>query len=208
MPAICGTSAVHYDRIHARLLEQHDVLRERCREVRIAHGMAAEFDDHRLPAVALHIGQRFRKDARLRLGCRWRRRGRLRRCRSWLVGALPSLRPFRCPDAPAIGRRTALIAARQPRSTEFARDYGSVLAQDLLYGAMMPPGLSGRVAGNLHKHPETAVEHSGPCDRPLALFRAVTGELLMPQPFADAVQVDSHVVHPWRKPRAGAWICA
>src|SRR5688572_1986638 len=91
---------------------------------------------------------------------------------------------FQVPYATRGGRRTALIAARQRRSTKFAHEYGFVLAQELLHGAMIPPALSGRVPGSLHKHPAAAVEHSGPCNRP-GCSCAATGEVLMPQPFAD-----------------------
>ena len=61
-------AAVHDDRVHARLLEQHDVLREGRGQVGVAHGVAAELDDHGLLVVALHVRQGFGQDARLLQG--------------------------------------------------------------------------------------------------------------------------------------------
>ena len=47
-------------------LQQHDVFGKILRQCRIAHGMAAVFDDEDLARIALQIGQRF--DQRFRLG--------------------------------------------------------------------------------------------------------------------------------------------
>ena len=58
-------AAMHDDRVDAGLLEQRDVAREGLAERGVAHGMAAIFHDHCLVLVALHIGQRFGKQARL-----------------------------------------------------------------------------------------------------------------------------------------------
>ena len=55
---------MHYHRIHPDQLEQHDVLSEGSRQLGLAHGVAPELDDHRLPAIALHVGKGFREDAR------------------------------------------------------------------------------------------------------------------------------------------------
>ena len=60
-------AAVHDDGVHARLLEQHDVLGEGRRQRRIAHGVAAVLDHHGLPVVALHVRQGFGQDARLQV---------------------------------------------------------------------------------------------------------------------------------------------
>ena len=73
-------AAVHHHRIDRGLLQQHDVAGEIARGLLLAHGMAAVFDDDDLLVVALHVRQRLRQDARLRL-----------RDRSW--GLCPSRRP-------------------------------------------------------------------------------------------------------------------
>src|SRR6185503_18518832 len=64
--------AVHDDGVHAGLLEEHDILGKGGRERRIAHGMAAIFDDDGLPVVALHMRQGLGEDTRLHER-RWRR---------------------------------------------------------------------------------------------------------------------------------------
>ena len=58
-------AAVHDDGVHAGLLQEHDILGEGCRQFGIAHGMAAVFDDHGLPVVALHVRQGLGQDAGL-----------------------------------------------------------------------------------------------------------------------------------------------
>ena len=55
-------AAVHHDRLHAGLFEQHDVLGEILRGGAVAHGVAAIFDDHDLLVVALHVGQGLDED--------------------------------------------------------------------------------------------------------------------------------------------------
>ena len=57
-PRNLRSPAMHHHRLHARLLQHHDVARETLRELRIHHGVAAIFDDDRLLIVALHVGQR------------------------------------------------------------------------------------------------------------------------------------------------------
>ena len=60
-------AAVHHHRIDGGLLEQHDVAGEIARQLLLAHGVAAVFDHDDLLVVALHMRQRLRQDARLRL---------------------------------------------------------------------------------------------------------------------------------------------
>ena len=55
-------AAMHHDRVHAGLLDQHDVPGEACRELGVAHGVAAIFHHHRGAVVALHEGQRLGQD--------------------------------------------------------------------------------------------------------------------------------------------------
>ena len=52
-------TAVHDNRVHADLLEQHDVLRKRERQIVVAHGVPAELDHERLVVEFGHVGQRF-----------------------------------------------------------------------------------------------------------------------------------------------------
>jgi hypothetical protein len=47
---------MHDDRVHAGLLDQHDVAGKIGGEHRIAHGVAAILHHHGLAVVALHIG--------------------------------------------------------------------------------------------------------------------------------------------------------
>ena len=58
-------AAMHDHRIDRGLLQKHDVAGEFPRRVFLAHGVAAVFDHHGLLVVALHVRQRFRKDAGL-----------------------------------------------------------------------------------------------------------------------------------------------
>ncbi len=55
-------AAMHNHGLHACLFEHHDVPREAFRELRVAHGMAAIFDDNGRLIVALHVGQRLGED--------------------------------------------------------------------------------------------------------------------------------------------------
>ena len=55
-------AAMHHDRVHARLLDQHDVAGEGRGKLRVAHGVAAIFHHHRRVVVALHEGQRLGQD--------------------------------------------------------------------------------------------------------------------------------------------------
>ncbi len=63
-------AAVHDDGVHARLLQVDDVLRERVRQRRIAHRVAAELDDDGLVVIAYEMRQRLGQDARLNVGRR------------------------------------------------------------------------------------------------------------------------------------------
>ena len=56
-------AAVDDDRLHAGLLQEHDVAGEGAGETGVTHGMAAVLHHDRLVVVALHVGQRFRDDA-------------------------------------------------------------------------------------------------------------------------------------------------
>ena len=56
-------AAMHHDRLHARLFEHDDVTGEAFGKLRVDHGVAAIFDDHRRLIVALHIGQRLGEDS-------------------------------------------------------------------------------------------------------------------------------------------------
>ena len=58
------SAAMHHDRLHARLFEHDDVAGEAFGKLRVDHGVAAIFDDHRRLIVALHIGQRLGEDLR------------------------------------------------------------------------------------------------------------------------------------------------
>ena len=58
-------AAMHHDRIHPGLLDQHDVAGEVGGKRRVTHGMAAILHHDRLPVVALHIGQRLGQHLRL-----------------------------------------------------------------------------------------------------------------------------------------------
>ena len=73
-------AAVHDDGVHARLLEEHDVLGEGRRQGRVAHGVAAVLDHHGLPVVALHVRQGLGEDARLQVRGGRRRRFACRHC--------------------------------------------------------------------------------------------------------------------------------
>ena len=55
---------MHHHRLHARLFEHDDVAGEAFGKLRVDHGVAAIFDDHRRLIVALHIGQRLGEDVR------------------------------------------------------------------------------------------------------------------------------------------------
>ena len=55
---------MHDHRIDGGLLHQHDVAGEASRHLLLAHGVAAVFHDDGLLVVALHMGKRFRQDAR------------------------------------------------------------------------------------------------------------------------------------------------
>ena len=59
-----GAAAVDHDRVDADPLQQHDVVGEVARQPRLAHRVAAKFDDERSPGIAAQIGQRL--DQRLR----------------------------------------------------------------------------------------------------------------------------------------------
>ena len=59
-------AAMDDQRVDADLLQQRHVARERYRQVRVAHGMAAIFDDERLAGIAPHERQRFGQHAGLR----------------------------------------------------------------------------------------------------------------------------------------------
>ena len=50
-------AAVHDHRVYANLLQQHDVLGEELRELRVPHGVAAVLNDESLAGVAAHEGQ-------------------------------------------------------------------------------------------------------------------------------------------------------
>ena len=54
-------AAMHDDRIHAGLLDEHDVLGEVGGKLGVAHGVAAIFHHHGLLVVALHVRQRLRQ---------------------------------------------------------------------------------------------------------------------------------------------------
>ena len=58
-------AAMHDDRVDAGLLEQRDVAGEGLAERGVAHGVAAIFHHDGLVLVALHVGQRGGKQARL-----------------------------------------------------------------------------------------------------------------------------------------------
>jgi len=51
------STAVHNDGVHARLLQEHDVLGKCRRQCGVAHRMSAILYDHSLPIVALHMRQ-------------------------------------------------------------------------------------------------------------------------------------------------------
>jgi hypothetical protein len=59
---------VHHHRVHAGLLEQHDVAGEIARHRFVAHGVAAVLHHHDRLVVVLHVRQRFGQNARLRVG--------------------------------------------------------------------------------------------------------------------------------------------
>ncbi len=61
-------AAMHHDRVHAGLLDHHDVAGEALGELGIAHGVAAIFHHHRGAVVALHEGQRLGQDLGLGVG--------------------------------------------------------------------------------------------------------------------------------------------
>ena len=88
----------------------------------IAHGVAAEFDDHGLPVVALHVRQGLGQDARLQVRRRRRRRLACGRC---LVAALPSASSLCQAEARARARHGALASTYTglpAGSTEFAHN--------------------------------------------------------------------------------------
>ncbi len=58
---------MHHHGIDRGLLEQHDVAGEIARGLFVAHGVAAIFYDDDFLVVLLHVRQRFRQDAGLRL---------------------------------------------------------------------------------------------------------------------------------------------
>ncbi len=58
---------MHHHWIDGGLLEQHDIAGEITRQLLLAHGVAAVFDHDDFLVVALHMRQRLRQDARLRL---------------------------------------------------------------------------------------------------------------------------------------------
>ena len=66
-------AAMDDDRIDAGLLEQRHVAGKGLGQARIAHGMAAIFDDDGLPVVTLHEGQRLGDHAVAGSGLGWRR---------------------------------------------------------------------------------------------------------------------------------------
>jgi hypothetical protein len=53
-----GPAAVHDDRVHAHVLQEHDVLREVLLELRIDHRRAAVLDHHGLAVELADVGQR------------------------------------------------------------------------------------------------------------------------------------------------------
>ena len=57
-------AAVNDDRIDAAMLQQHDVLGEVVRQLLVAHGVAAIFDDEGLALIFFQVGQRIDQRAR------------------------------------------------------------------------------------------------------------------------------------------------
>ena len=72
------------DRQHARLFQQHHILGEILGSRRIAHGMAAIFDDDNLLIVALHVRQRLGQRLGLRMDVRKGNLGHGYRLARWL----------------------------------------------------------------------------------------------------------------------------
>ena len=206
-------AAVHDDRVHAGLLEQHDVLREGGGEVGVAHGVAAELHHHDLLVVALHVRQGFGQDVGLLQG-RYRAdtgpaAAPFSDC--CLAMADPALCAPDCARRHIWGHRAprgALIAARPARlngicSHSRGRAFPSLMKTVLtcVKPAQVPGG--GRVP------------FPGPSARiTLARGRGRTGGVRRVMGVVDAAfdcgrfQVDPDVVQPWRKPGAGAPLCA